>query len=372
MIDLSRKYQRPVAFCRGPLLLPLDKRAALIRFYIQNKRGDITTMKRCLPWLLILCLLIPMQAVAAQYAYVVNPEFGDRLHLRTEASNTATSLGRYMTGTLVEVLGTSGDYIKVKIANNTGYMMSEYLSDTYVPLELGKWAVVFPEGQREGITLRESEDGGSKAVGNTKRGDSVQVLGRSASGTHALVRTFGQDGYLPLAALQVDGEGMREIVLPVTNALVGPATNARAFPSRQAPVVAKLTQGPVKVLGSAGVWHYVERMIEPDVYARGFVLSSMLSPSNGQGIRTEADDLVVVVSRRDETTWATLREKPSTGAKALATLMNGAQGILSQESRDIANDPQQPSGDWWRITVNGVEGYVVSEYCTFVTPYVVE
>ena len=62
------------------------------------------------------------------WAVVNNPNPQDRLHLRTEPSQEAPSLGKYYSGTPVHILQTSGDWAKVDIYGIQGYMKLRYLT----------------------------------------------------------------------------------------------------------------------------------------------------------------------------------------------------------------------------------------------------
>lgn len=62
------------------------------------------------------------------FGVITSPDAHDRLHLRKEPSRQSESLGRYFNGTQVEILETLGDWCKVRVDGQEGYMMSEFLS----------------------------------------------------------------------------------------------------------------------------------------------------------------------------------------------------------------------------------------------------
>lgn len=67
---------------------------------------------------------------------VVNPGLNDRLHLRASASKDAQSLGRYFSGTHVEILSEQGDWFEVRLGDGKqGFMMKAYVQEPepYVP-----------------------------------------------------------------------------------------------------------------------------------------------------------------------------------------------------------------------------------------------
>ncbi|MBE5778168.1 MAG: SH3 domain-containing protein [Clostridiales bacterium] len=63
-----------------------------------------------------------------RWAVVSNPNPADRLHLRTEQSRSAASLGKYYNGTPVRVLKRDGNWTQVEICGITGWMMTEFLA----------------------------------------------------------------------------------------------------------------------------------------------------------------------------------------------------------------------------------------------------
>lgn len=66
------------------------------------------------------------------WAVVNNPDPADRLHLRTKASKSGDSLGKFYNGTPVQVLERKGDWTQVQIgfgnSARTGWMMTKYLA----------------------------------------------------------------------------------------------------------------------------------------------------------------------------------------------------------------------------------------------------
>ena len=65
---------------------------------------------------------------SGSYAMVVNPNPADRLHLREQADKRSRSQGKYYTGTPVKVLSVEGDWVRVAIGAQRGFMMKRYLT----------------------------------------------------------------------------------------------------------------------------------------------------------------------------------------------------------------------------------------------------
>ncbi len=72
----------------------------------------------------MLCLSVPMTALASDYATVQ----GGGLNLRQTASLDAKVLGQYKTGTWIEITQKGKEWSKVKVDGKEGYMMTKYLN----------------------------------------------------------------------------------------------------------------------------------------------------------------------------------------------------------------------------------------------------
>ena len=120
-------------------------------------------MKRLLSILLTITLLAGLTAfpisagAASEYATVE----GGWLRLRDGASFNAYTVSSYNVGTIVEILGTNGDWYKVKTPDGTvGYMYSKYLArggsyydDTTYPYT-GKTNATIISANGYGVRLR--------------------------------------------------------------------------------------------------------------------------------------------------------------------------------------------------------------------------
>lgn len=61
------------------------------------------------------------------YGIVVNEDRRDRLHLREKPNRGSESLGKYFSGTQVEILDEEGEFYRVKLDFREGYMMKQYV-----------------------------------------------------------------------------------------------------------------------------------------------------------------------------------------------------------------------------------------------------
>jgi len=119
---------------------------------------------------MILTLLPGMQASAAEYGTVT----GGWLRLRTAPSLDATILKSYNTGTVVEILGISGDWYNVKTPDNkAGYMHSDYISLGGSPSALTKYVT---SANGYGVRMRTGPGKGYRVIAVYSVGTKVSVL----------------------------------------------------------------------------------------------------------------------------------------------------------------------------------------------------
>ena len=131
--------------------------------------------KRCLrAAAFTLALAIPVSGLAGTHKAVT----GGALNLRKEPSLEASVIRQYPSGTWMNVLSEEGEWSKVEVGGNTGYVMSKYLTEAntdatmYVRTNTGR-----------GLNLRDMPSLEGNILTSFKPGTAVQVLVRG-SGWH--------------------------------------------------------------------------------------------------------------------------------------------------------------------------------------------
>lgn len=138
-------------------------------------------MKRGLALLISVMLCVPAGAWA-QSAVVDNGSNPDtRLNLRREASTQSRSLGKFYTGTPVEIVADEGDgWAQVTIGGSvssvSGYMASQYLAQDAAIDATREMEVVSPYGTQS-VVLRSEASDSYDAVAMLTVGESVRVIG---------------------------------------------------------------------------------------------------------------------------------------------------------------------------------------------------
>ncbi len=134
----------------------------------------------------------PTPALSGSW-YVTTNVSGNRLNLRTQPSQTASSLGKYYAGTPVQPTGrTSNGYYQVRVGTLTGWMDARYLTSNPYALtsELPQVTVNNPGS---GLNLRLGPSTGYQKVAWLPHGTAVTVLG------------IRQDGWYHVMALHYQG-----------------------------------------------------------------------------------------------------------------------------------------------------------------------
>ena len=157
-------------------------------------------MKRRMTVLLAALLLMLPVAAMAHGAVVDNgSDPGSRLNMRTQPSRDASAVGKFVSGTHVEILADEGDgWVQVRIgsgeASVTGYMMRDYLKDSSSVDARESRTVASPYGTQS-VVLRNKPSNSYHPVAMLAVGEKVTVIG--VSGDFCYVMTgSGQVGCL--------------------------------------------------------------------------------------------------------------------------------------------------------------------------------
>ncbi|MDD5898183.1 MAG: SH3 domain-containing protein [Clostridia bacterium] len=153
--------------------------------------------KRCLrAAAFTLAMAIPMSGLAESYKVVT----GGALNLRKEPSMKSGVIHQYPSGTWMTVLSEEGEWSKVEVGGNTGYVMSKFLSNSnsdstlYVRTNTGR-----------GLNLRDMPSLEGNIITSFKPGTAVKVLVRGA-GWHK-VSVGDQVGYMNAQFLSGSASG---------------------------------------------------------------------------------------------------------------------------------------------------------------------
>lgn len=147
--------------------------------------------KRLMGLLVMLMLFVPAMAMAHAAVVDNGSDPSSRLNMRSQPSRDAAAIGKFVSGTRLEVLGDAGDgWSQVRIGGGrgsvTGYMMTSYLKDSSAIDARESRKVVSPYGTQS-VVLRDRPSNSYDAVAMLMVGETVTVIG--VSGDFCFVQT---------------------------------------------------------------------------------------------------------------------------------------------------------------------------------------
>ncbi len=113
-----------------------------------------------------------------------------RVNVREKASSKSRLLGKADKGTTYEVLGRSGNWVKIKFEGKEGYVYRTYIRVDGE--ETGKTVKIVNCKTR--VNVREKASSKSKIIGTAKKGETFELLGKS--GNWYKVDFNGKVGYI--------------------------------------------------------------------------------------------------------------------------------------------------------------------------------
>ena len=159
-------------------------------------------MKRFLVVLLMMLLWQPA-VLADDGVRWIDGGNADRVHLRAAPSTSADSLGLYFTGTGLTALEQSGSWSRVRICAEEGWIMTKYLTGTYIAPQ-GPWYQV-DNPSSTWVNLRMEPSMNALVAMCPENGTRVQVLGETADGWY-YVDCQGVKGYILASLLSEAGQ----------------------------------------------------------------------------------------------------------------------------------------------------------------------
>ena len=313
--------------------------------------------------ILVLGLVISSGAFAADGYYVQIPELGatinnpnpaDRLNLRTKPSEDAPTLGKYYTGTFVEVLADDNSgWVKVRFCNLEGYMMKKYLAFGEDRGNVGSAipAVKVNNLAGVGLNLREKQSLNSASLGLFNNGETVLVYGVGETWCH--VQAGGKIGFMlreqlvPVLEFNSTGSAGNRIAI-VNNYNPADRLNLRKTASAKAESLGKYYNGVAVTMLSEVQNGWIKVRIGN---LEGYMESVYLLVDGQLGSVTSATPTVSVSSANGAR--LNLREKQSDISNSLGLYNNGTKVQVLGLSET-----------WCHVQVDGKVGFMMSKYLT--------
>ncbi len=301
--------------------------------------------------LALLLALMPVLAMAAQFAVVT----GGRLNLRQYATTSSQSLGKYASGSWVEIAGTGSNgfsYVRT-MDGKTGYMSSNYLK-TAVSARTA--TVRYANGGY--VNLRSGPALTYSVLHRITSGSQVTVQDDSYEWNYILVRLNGQDvcGYMHDSFLD------KETGSSVVTTRNGGKVNLRSGPDSDYSTVTRLASGTkVDVLLKGNGWYYISAG-----GVTGFMSTQYLSGSGstvgnntGSGNSGTTSVSIAYVNNPKSTQVLNLREYASQDARSIGQYRNGTQVRVVAYGKT-----------WCEVYVGTKHGYMMTRYLSFDGNYI--
>ena len=303
----------------------------------------------------LLLLLIPVLACAAEFAVVT----GGRLNLRQYATTESQSIGKYASGSWVEIKGTGSNgfaYVKT-MDGKTGYMSQTYLKTA---VSANSATVRYANGGY--VNLRSGPALTYSVITRVTSGSQVVVQNDSYEWNYVAVTVNGQTvyGYMHDSFLT---RGADTSVVTTRN---GGKVNVRTGPASEYGSAGKLASGTtVTVLLKGNGWYYISGggvtgfMSTQYLSGTGSTLGSNTgsgssSGSGSSGSGGAAVSSTAYVNNPKSTQVLNLREYASTDARSIGQYRNGTQ------VRVVAY-----SDTWCEVYVGTKHGYMMTRYLSF-------
>ncbi len=319
-----------------------------------------------------------------------------KLNLRAEKSTSSRSIARYPNGTQVAVLEQSGEWVKVKVGNHTGYMMAKFLvspaaqpsqqptaPEATEPQAAPSGTKTVTTGNDGKLNLRDQPRSGARILGKFPNGTQVTVLD-AMDATWDMVRIGGQTGYMmdkflagsattvqpPQQAEQAPQPENTTPTVTVNKTMViktgnDGKLNLRSEKSTSSRSIERYPNGTqVTVLEQSGAWVKVQignrtgYMMVKFLAAPGAATPPVESKPQQPAAQPEASTPAAstpVTSSRTVThpngTFVNLRSGAGTDYKPLCKVPHGATVTLLSH------------GHYWsKVSYQGTEGYMATRY----------
>ena len=295
---------------------------------------------------LVLLLVLPVLAVAQEYAVIT----GARLNLREYASTSSRSLGSYPVGSWVIINGSpvNGWYPVTTTDGKKGYMAGNYLRFEGGGGSFGTHATVrYAQGGY--VNLRSGPSLDYSVVTRVSSGSSITILDDSYEWNYVELKN-GTKGYMHDSLIDRGGGGGGGGSTAVVTTRYGGKVNVRSGPSFRNGSLGSLRTGTrVQVLHKDGAWWKIS-----GGGLVGYMYSTYLTGGGGGGGGSQPVPKVsqtAYVSNPRSTQVLNLRARPSQSSRSIGQYRNGTQ------VRVVGS-----SGDWCEVYVGTRHGYMMTRY----------
>ncbi len=265
-----------------------------------------------------------------------------KVNVREKASSKSKLLGTADKGSVYDVLGTFGSWVKIDYDGKDGYVYKTYIRIEGEPSETsieGKLAKIV--NCNTAVNVREKASSKSKLLGTAKKGKTFKAL--ATAGNWIKIEYDGGTGYVFKTYVKLVKEGEDTPVSGKIATIVNCKTkvNVREKASSNSKIIGTADKGSTyEVLGKSGNWYKIDYDGE-----EGYVFHQYVKLSN------EEEPIEGKTGTIKCNTHVNIREKATKNSKLLGTAKNGETFTVKGRS-----------GNWIKIDYKGKTGYVYKSY----------
>ena len=299
-------------------------------------------------------IIVPLSGTTESYASEIRITT-TRVHFRTGAGTSYTSMGVLEKGTKVNYIGESGNWTKVEYNSKTGYISSTYLTkQESTPSTTSTMYVTASDG----LNVRKGPSTSYSIITNLAKGTEVTV--HSTSNGWSKITVNGIEGYVSHAYLTStkpstsNGSTSTPSTTSTMYVTASDGLNVRKGPSTSYSIITNLAKGTeVTVHSTSNGWSKITVNGIEGYVSHAYLTSTKPSTSNGSTSTPSTTTTMYVTS----SSGLNVRKGPSTSYSKVTTLSKGTAVTV-----------HSTSNGWSKISVNGIEGYVSSQYLSSTKP----
>lgn len=294
------------------------------------------------------------------------------LNIRITTSTNSNIIGSYSNGTKINILGKVGDWYQVKSSAGYGYVHKDYikiLSDNTNSDSSG--TVEVPTSYQIGkvsnistsLNVRKSASTSSSVITRLTNGTEVKIVGTEGDWYKIYSESFGygyvSKSYITIVSNDNSGDNTQDTTTETGTIInISTALNVRESASTSSKIIGTLKNGEsINIVAKEGNWY----KIQDSSFGTGYVygdyvkVNSTTTPEEPSTPETPSTPDTNTTTQTGQvvnvTSKLNIRSGAGTNYGIIGTLgPNATVNILGQE------------GSWYKISYNGVTGYVSSSY----------
>jgi mannosyl-glycoprotein endo-beta-N-acetylglucosaminidase len=313
--------------------------------------------------------------------------------MRNSPSVSASIIVKVAKGTSVQVYSEANGWSKIVAYGQTGYVSSEYLSEalqnssngvTSVQKSVIKYVNV---SEGSSLNLRGSDSQSSSVIVKLQNGTEVQVI--STSNGWAKVQANGQIGYVSTDFLSdtkpnTGTQEKEQVVTKYVNVSLGSSLNMRKNPSVNASIIVKIARGvAVTVLSESNGWANIEAYGQTGYVSTEFLSAANPAAGADKSNSNNNSDIVPSPAENSGTDLYTGNSSDTSVNESATKYVNVIFGsslnmrssasaessVITKLARGTVVTIISEENGWSKVSANGAEGYVSSQYLSAAEPF---